>query len=145
MRVYVDPACPLRVRFGGGGTYSFVACLSRVTIDHASLWRRSAVPSRNGHLKHLGAQYVFTYTCTNLPPYCFACWGPQVLPLAAAKGGAEGRLFLSLLQSQAEGRIREGKAHARIISSLPLPLRRRSLYSTSEPTSTQRSIKQEQG
>ena len=36
---------PLRSREGGGGAFSFVACLSHVTIDHASLSRRStAVP-----------------------------------------------------------------------------------------------------
>ena len=29
---------------GGGGGYSFVACLSRLSIDHASLSRRHAVP-----------------------------------------------------------------------------------------------------
>ena len=28
---------------GGGGMYSFVTCLSRLTIDHASLLRRSTV------------------------------------------------------------------------------------------------------
>ena len=32
---------------GTGGAYSFVACLSRLTIDHASLSRRSTVPTPN--------------------------------------------------------------------------------------------------
>ena len=48
----------------GGGAYSFVACLSHSTIDHASLSRRSTVPStvptpNKRHLQHLGAQYDF--------------------------------------------------------------------------------------
>ena len=30
---------------GGGAAYSFVACLSHLTIDHASLSRRSTVPT----------------------------------------------------------------------------------------------------
>ena len=29
----------------GGGGYSFVACLSRLTLDHASLSRRGTVPT----------------------------------------------------------------------------------------------------
>ena len=32
---------------GGGGGYSFFACLSHLTIDHASLSRRSTVPTPN--------------------------------------------------------------------------------------------------
>ena len=37
-----------------------VACLSHLTIDHASLSRRSTVPTPNKrHLQHLGAHYVF--------------------------------------------------------------------------------------
>ena len=31
----------------GGGAYSFAACLSHLTIDHASLSRRSTVPTPN--------------------------------------------------------------------------------------------------
>ena len=31
----------------GGEAYSFVACLSHLTIDHASLSRRSTVPTHN--------------------------------------------------------------------------------------------------
>ena len=30
---------------GGGRAYSFVACLNHLTIDHASLSRRSTVPT----------------------------------------------------------------------------------------------------
>ena len=46
-----------RVQRGrGGGAYSFVACLSRLTIDHTSLSRRSTVPTPNRDTsKHLGA------------------------------------------------------------------------------------------
>ena len=29
---------------GGGGVYSFVACLSHLTVDHSTLSRRSTVP-----------------------------------------------------------------------------------------------------
>ena len=32
----------------GGGAYSFVACLSRMTIDHAPLARRRTVPTPKG-------------------------------------------------------------------------------------------------
>ena len=37
-----------------GEAYSFVACLSRMTIDHASLARRSTVPTLKRHLQHVG-------------------------------------------------------------------------------------------
>ena len=36
--------------WGGGGVYSFVACLSHLTIDHASLSRRSTVCAWGTHL-----------------------------------------------------------------------------------------------
>ena len=41
--------------YGGGGVYSFVACLGHLTIDHASLLRRSTVPSPNGDTSDIGA------------------------------------------------------------------------------------------
>ena len=55
----------------GGGGYSFVACLSHLTIDHASLSRRSTVPTPNRHLRHLGAHYAFSiyYKKTVCLPY----------------------------------------------------------------------------
>ena len=37
-----------RLGGAGGGAYSFVACLSHLTIDHASLSRRSTVPLAGG-------------------------------------------------------------------------------------------------
>ena len=43
-----------------GGAYSFVACLGHLTIDHASLSRRSTVPTPNRNLQHLGAHYECT-------------------------------------------------------------------------------------
>ena len=44
----------------GRGAYSFVACLSHLTIDHASPSGRSTVPTPNGNTsKHLGAHFVF--------------------------------------------------------------------------------------
>ncbi|CAM9701545.1 unnamed protein product, partial [Sphacelaria rigidula] len=40
----------------GGTKYSFVACLGRLTINHASLSRRSTFPTRSKkHLQHSGA------------------------------------------------------------------------------------------
>ena len=40
---------------GGGGAYSFVACLCHLTIDHASLSRRSAVPTPNRDTSNIWA------------------------------------------------------------------------------------------
>ena len=40
---------------GVGGAYSFVACLSHLTIDHASF--RDGAPFLLQHLQHLGAHY----------------------------------------------------------------------------------------
>ena len=46
---------------GGGGAYSFVACLSHLTIGHASLSRRSTAPTPNRDTSNiLGAHYVFS-------------------------------------------------------------------------------------
>ena len=42
------------------GAYSFVACFGRLTIDHASLSRRSTVPTPNRHLQQSGANYVLS-------------------------------------------------------------------------------------
>ena len=45
---------------GRAGAYSFVACLSHLTIEHASLSRWRTVPTRDKrHLRHLGVHYVF--------------------------------------------------------------------------------------
>ena len=41
-------------RWGGGG-FSFVACLSHLTIDHASLSRRSTVLTPNKDTSNIGA------------------------------------------------------------------------------------------
>ena len=43
---------PLR---GGEGAYSFVACLSHLTVDHASLSRRSTVPAPNRDTSNIWA------------------------------------------------------------------------------------------
>ena len=45
-------SCLLPLSGGGGGGYLFVACLSHLAIDHASLSRRSTVPIPNKHLQH---------------------------------------------------------------------------------------------
>ena len=42
-------------RGGWGGAYSFVACLSHLTIDHASLSRRSTVPTPNRDTSNIWA------------------------------------------------------------------------------------------
>ena len=49
----------------GEGLYSFVACLGRLTIDHASLPRPSTVPTRDSdrQLQHLAAQHVSSKYC----------------------------------------------------------------------------------
>ena len=39
----------------GGGAYSFVACLGHLTIDHASLSRRSTVPTPNRDTSNIWA------------------------------------------------------------------------------------------
>ena len=53
--------------FGGGdvrrgGGYSFVACLSNLTTDHASLSRRRTVPTPNGDTSNIWAPFtLFPY------------------------------------------------------------------------------------
>ena len=51
-----------RVHVGraGAGGYSFVACLSHLTMDHASRSGRSTVPTPNRHLQHWGAHCFFS-------------------------------------------------------------------------------------
>ena len=45
---------------GGERTYSFVACLCQLTIDHASLSRPTTVPTPNRYPQHMGAHYIFS-------------------------------------------------------------------------------------
>ena len=47
---------------GGGGAYSFVACLSHLTIDHASLPRRIIVPTPNRDTSNVWAFITFFHT-----------------------------------------------------------------------------------
>ena len=76
--------------------YSFVACLSNLTVDHASLSRRSTVPTPNRDLQHLSAHHVF-FICLHrffllmLSPCCFAVCGHHLTPRIA--------IFFSLLCS----------------------------------------------
>ena len=42
-----------------GGAYSFVAWLGHLTIDHASLWRRSTGPTRNRDTSSIFARITF--------------------------------------------------------------------------------------
>ena len=62
---------------GGGGAYSFVACLSNLTIDHASLSRRSTVPTPNRDTSNIWAlitrlPYTTSKNCLLiLSPSCF--------------------------------------------------------------------------
>ena len=68
------------------GSHSFVACLSHLTIGHASLPRRSTVAAPNRHLQHLGAHYVLAVCFINifcLPPCCFAVCGHNLSPTIA--------------------------------------------------------------
>ena len=44
---------------GGGGGYAFAACLSRLTLDHASLSRRSTVPTPNRDTANVWALIMF--------------------------------------------------------------------------------------
>ena len=46
-----------------GGGYSFGACVSHLTIEHAFLSRRSTVPTPNRHFEHLGAHHVLSIYC----------------------------------------------------------------------------------
>ena len=52
----------------GGGAYSFVACLSHLTIDNASLSRRSTVPTPDRDTSNIwGAHYdssIYPYRLT---------------------------------------------------------------------------------
>ena len=51
----------LQVRREAGEAYSFVACLSHVTIDHASLSRQSTVPTPNRDTSRIRACITFFY------------------------------------------------------------------------------------
>ena len=46
----------MNIYMGGGGGYSFVACLSHLTTDHASFSRRSTPPTATSYLQYSGAQ-----------------------------------------------------------------------------------------
>ena len=61
---------------GGGGAYPFVACLSHMTIDHASLLRRSTVPTPNRDTSNFWALitlflYITSKLFANLIPFVF--------------------------------------------------------------------------
>ena len=65
--------------------YSLVACLSHLTIDHASLSIPSTVPTPNRHLQHLGAHYFLIHMLHRnvlliLSPSCFAVCGHHLSP-----------------------------------------------------------------
>ena len=68
---------------GGGGAYSFVACLSHLTIDHASLSIRSTVPTPNRDTSNMWTfttflpytRYYIETVCFILSPSCFAVCG----------------------------------------------------------------------
>ena len=68
--------------------YSLVACLSHLTIDHASLSIPSTVPTPNRHLQHLGAHYFLIHMLHRnvlliLSPSCFAVCGHHLSPRIA--------------------------------------------------------------
>ena len=64
-RVWPFPQTAMGVRWGGGGSH-FVTCRSHLIIGHASLSRRSIVPTPNRHLQHLGAHLRYF-----LPGICY--------------------------------------------------------------------------
>ena len=71
--------------WGGWRACSFVACLSHLTIDHASLSRRSSTvptPSRHLQLRELIAFFhiLHSKTLLTLYPPCFAFWGHHLSP-----------------------------------------------------------------
>ena len=59
-------------RRGDGGAYSFVARLSHLTTDHASLSRRSIVPTPDRDIQHLGAHYVFAMYYFEVYVFCLS-------------------------------------------------------------------------
>ena len=67
----------------GGGGCSFVGCLSNLTIDHASRWRRSTVPTPNGDTSNVWALNAF------LPFICkkfLLVLSPSSLAVCEARG-----------------------------------------------------------
>ena len=65
---------------GGGGAYSYVACLSRLTIDHASFSRRRTVPTPDRDTSNVSALitifHIFRENCLPiLSPSCFESQG----------------------------------------------------------------------
>ena len=67
----------------GGGAYSFFARLSHLTIDHASLWRRSAVPTPNKDISSIRRSLCFLDVLHRnclLSPSCFAVCGHHLYP-----------------------------------------------------------------
>ena len=72
----------------GGGAYPFVACLSHLTIDHASLSRRDTVPTPNRDTSNIWALISF-FRCylesflLIFSPCCFAVCGHHLSPRIA--------------------------------------------------------------
>ena len=78
----------------GGGGYSFVACLHHLITDHASLSKRSTVPTPNRDTVNiLGAHYTFAKHHIDkklliiLSPPCVA---PSVTTITAQRGEKNG-------------------------------------------------------
>ena len=70
----------------GGAAYSFVVCLSRLAIDHASLSRQSTVPAPNRDTSKIWALFIFfpyiTWKafCYLISPSCSAACGHHLSP-----------------------------------------------------------------
>ena len=69
----------------GGGAHSFVACPSHLTIDHASLSRRSAVPPPNRDTSNSSAliaffsvNYIETFSLSYPLPVSLFLWPPSI-------------------------------------------------------------------
>ena len=80
----------------GGRAYSFFACLRDLTIDHASLSRRSTVPTPNRDTSNFGRSLRFFHVSQRnclliLSPSCFAVCGRHLSPRKA--------IVISLLSS----------------------------------------------
>ena len=54
----------------GGGTHLLLACLSHLTIDHASLSRRSTVPTPRGDTSNIRALITFFFHIISVETFC---------------------------------------------------------------------------
>ena len=77
---------------GGGGAYSFVACLSHLTIDDASLLRRSTVPTPNRDTSNIWA-LITLFPCIAHKLFAYSIPVLFYCRLRPVTGGAPGKLL----------------------------------------------------